>query len=89
MYPSFCSNCKAGTWLIWSSLKLGVSIGDSLKHDKCHVICVFLMRIFALFFTIGRESTKVSNAEPANQRFFYVQSGPSKNNFKLSPSFIS
>jgi hypothetical protein len=26
---------------------------------------------FFEFFTIGMESTKVSNAEPANQRFFF------------------
>jgi len=42
-----------------------------------------------LFFTLGREFTKVSNAEPANQRFFYVQSGPPKNNFRLLTLFIS
>lgn len=28
--------------------------------------------IFALFFTFGRESTKVSNAEPVNQRSFFL-----------------
>lgn len=59
-----------------------------LKYGRKNLVFSKKIVTFVMFFTLGLEPTKVSNAEPTNQRFFYVQSGPSRNFCKLASSSI-
>jgi hypothetical protein len=45
--------------------------------------------IFAPFFTLGLESTKVLGVEPANQRFFYCNSFNSLKKLKKNLLFAA
>ena len=69
--------------MIFYALISFLFINFSKNFDSC-LLNSNLFFIFDMFFTLGMESTKVLNAEPVNQRFFYlIQSGPFIKSSKL------